>query len=115
MRQIHPESASATKGERGLRVSDFSHTVLHQAMWYAVDRSVIQRVVHHNQRQPAWSPFPPGVWAQDRDVTDRKRDPARAKPAEGRAGSGRSFTVKDWNSPARTRALQIIPGTSAST
>lgn len=127
MHQIHPKDVSTAKGERALKVSEipslwwqgihlnnqvapFSNKALRQAMWYAVDRNVIQRVVYYNQGAPAWSPFPPSMWAQDRDFSDWKRDPAkaRARLAEGGAATGLSFTVKGWNSPTQIQELQII-------
>jgi peptide/nickel transport system substrate-binding protein len=72
MHQIHPKDVSAAKAERGLEVSEipslwwqaihlntqvapFTSKALRQAIWYAVDRSVIQRVVYFGQGSPAWS------------------------------------------------------------
>jgi peptide/nickel transport system substrate-binding protein len=127
MHQIHPKDVSAAKSERGLKVSEipslwwqglhlnnqtapFSNKALRQAIWYGVERSVIQRVVYQNLGAPAWSPFPPSMWAQDRDFTDWKRDVARAraKLAEGGMPNGFSFTIKGWNSPTQVQELQII-------
>src|SRR4030095_16462640 len=92
----------AAKAERGLKVSEipslwwqaihlntqgapFNTKALRQFMWYAVDRNVIQRVVYQGMGSPAWSPFPPSMWAQDTDFTDWRRGPAKAqgKPRAG--------------------------------
>ena len=127
MHQIHPKDVAAAKTERGLKVSEipslwweavhlnnqvapFNVKPLRQAVWYAVDRTVIQRVVYYNQGAPAWSPFPPSMWAQDRDFTDWRRDPAkaRAKLTEGGMPKGLSFTIKGWNQPTQVQELQII-------
>lgn len=127
MHQIHPKDVSAAKAERGLKVSEipslwwqglhlnnqvapFNTKALRQAIWYAVDRTVIQRVVYSNQGAVAWSPFPPSMWAQDRDFADWKRDLAKAKAklAEGGMPNGFAFTIKGWNSPTQIQELQII-------
>jgi peptide/nickel transport system substrate-binding protein len=127
MHQIHPKDVSAAKGERGLKVSEipslwwqgihlnnqvapFTNRALRQAMWYAVDRAVIQRVVYFGQGAPAWSPFPPSMWAQDRDFTDWRRDVARAKAklAEGGMPNGFAFTIKGWNQPVQVQELQVV-------
>src|SRR3989442_1628317 len=127
MHQIHPKDVAAAKTERGLKVSEipslwweavhlnnqvapFNVKPLRQAVWYAVDRTVIHRVVYYNQGAPAWSPFPPSMWAQDRDFTDWRRDPAkaRAKLTEGGMPNGLSFTIKGGNQPTQVQELQII-------
>lgn len=127
MHQIHPKDVATAKADLALTVSElpslwwqamhlnnqvapFNSRALRQAIWYAVDRAVIQRVVYHNQGAPAWGPFPPSMWAQDRDFTDWKRDPARAKAklAEGGMPNGVSFTVKGWNQPTQIQELQIV-------
>src|SRR6266496_3073639 len=113
MHQIAPKDVAAVKAERGLRISEisslwwqgihlnnqvapFNVKPLRQALWYAVDRTVIQRVVYQGLGAVGFSPFPPSMWAQDRDFADWKRDPARvkAKLAEGGMPNGLSFTVK---------------------
>lgn len=127
MHQIHPKDVASAKGERSLRVSEipslwwqaihlnnqlapFNNRALRQALWYAVDRSVIQRVAYFGSGAPAWSPFPPSMWAQDRDFTDWRRDVAKAKAklAEGGAPSGFAFTIKGWNQPTQIQELQIV-------
>ncbi len=127
MHQIHPKDVAAARQERGLTVSEipslwwqgihlntqvapFSTRALRQAIWYAVDRTVIQRVVYHNLGAPAWGPFPPSMWAQDRDFTAWRRDlaRARAKLAEGGMPNGFAFTIKGWNQPTHVQELQII-------
>jgi peptide/nickel transport system substrate-binding protein len=127
MHQIHPKDVAPAKAERGLRVSEipslwwqgihlnnqvapFNTRALRQALWYAVDRSVIQRVAYFGSGAPAWSPFPPGMWAQDRDFTDWRRDvgKARARLAEGGMPGGFAFTVKGWNQPTQIQELQIV-------
>jgi peptide/nickel transport system substrate-binding protein len=127
MHQIAPKDVAAAKGERGLRVSEisslwwqaihlnnqvapFNVKAIRQAMWYAIDRSVIQRVVYQGLGAVGFSPFPPSMWAQDRDFADWKRDPvrARAKLAEGGMPNGMSFTVKGWNNPTQVQELQIV-------
>jgi len=127
MHQIHPKDIAAAKTERGLKVSDipslwwqaihlntqvapFTTKALRQALWYAVDRSVIQRVVYQGHGSPAWSPFPPSMWAQDRDFTDWKRDPAKAKAklAEGGMANGFSFTLKSWTNPTFIQEMQVV-------
>lgn len=127
MHQIHPKDVKDAKAERGLKVSEipslwwqgihlnnqvapFTNKALRQAIWYAVDRTVIQRVVYYNLGASAWSPFPPSMWAQDRDFTDWKRDLARAKAklAEGGMPNGLSFTIKGWNQPTQIQELQIV-------
>lgn len=127
MHQIHPKDVSSAKAERGLKVSEigslwwqglhlntqvppFSTKALRQAIWYAVDRAVIHRIVHYNQGAVGWSPFPPSMWAQDRDFTDWKRDLAKAKAklAEGGMPNGFAFTIKGVNSPTAIQELQII-------
>jgi len=113
MHQIAPKDVAQAKGEKGLKVSEipslwwqgmhlnnqvapFNNKALRQAIWYGIDRTVIQRIVYQGLGAPAWSPFPPSMWAQDRDFTDWRRDPARAKAklAEGGMPNGFSFTVK---------------------
>ena len=127
MHQIHPKDVGAAKSERGLKVSEipslwwqaihlnnqtapFNTKALRQAMWYGVDRSIIQRVVHQGQGSIAWGPFPPSMWAQDRDFTDWKRDPAKAKAklAEGGMPNGFSFTLKSWTNPTFIQEMQIV-------
>lgn len=127
MHQIHPKDVSPAKSERGLKVSEipslwwqamhlnnqvapFTNKALRQAMWYAVDRSVIQRVVYYGQGAPAWGPFPPSQWAQDREFADWKRDVAKAKAklAEGGQPNGFAFTIKGWNQPTQVQELQVI-------
>ena len=127
MHQIAPKDVAAAKAERGLKVSEipslwwqalyvnnqvapFTSKPLRQAMWYALDRAIIQRVVYQGLGAPAWGPFPPSMWAQDRDFTDWRRDPAKAKAklAEGGMPNGFSFTVKGWNQPTQVQELQII-------
>jgi peptide/nickel transport system substrate-binding protein len=127
MHQIHPKDVAAAKADPGLVVSEipslwwqaihlntqvapFNTKAVRQAVWYAVDRLIIQRVVYYNAGAPAWGPFPPSMWAQDRDFTDWRRDPAkvRAKLAEGGMAKGFSFTVKGWNAPTQITELQII-------
>src|SRR3989442_1748694 len=117
----------AARAERGLKVSEiaslwwqaihlnnqvppFNVKAVRQAIWYAVDRAVIQRVVYYGQGAPAWGPFPPSMWAQDREFTDWKRDVARAKAklAEGGMPNGFSFVVKGWNQPTHVQELQIV-------
>ena len=122
MHQIHPKDIAAAKTERGLKVSDipslwwqaihlntqvapFTTKALRQALWYAVDRSVIQRVVYQGHGSPAWSPFPPSMWAQDRDFTDWKRDPAKAK---AKLANGFSFTLKSWTNPTFIQEMQVV-------
>ncbi len=127
LHQIHPKDVSAAKAGRGLKVSEipslwweairlhtqagpFANRALRQALWYAVDRSVIHRVVYYHQGGIAWGPFPASMWAQDRDFTDWKRDLAKAKTklAEGGMPSGFAFTIKGWNQPTHIQELQII-------
>jgi len=127
MHQIAPKDVAAAKAERGLKVSEipslwwqgihlnnqvapFTTKALRQAMWYAVDRTVIQRVVYYGQGAVAWSPFPPSMWAQDRDFADWRRDVAKAKAklAEGGMPNGFAFTVKGWNQPTQVQELQIV-------
>jgi peptide/nickel transport system substrate-binding protein len=127
MHQIAPKDVAAAKAERGLKVSEipslwwqgihlnnqvapFTTKALRQAMWYAVDRNVIQRVVYYGQGAVAWSPFPPSMWAQDRDFADWRRDLAKAKArlAEGGMPNGFAFTVKGWNQPTQVQELQIV-------
>src|SRR5207247_7350479 len=71
-------------------VAPFTTKAIRQAVLYAVDRSVIQRVAYFGSGAPGWGPFPPSMWAQDRDFTDWKRDPAKvkAKLAEGGTRTG---------------------------
>src|SRR3989442_4251406 len=64
MHQIHPKDVATAKTERGMKVSEiaslwwqgihlnnqvapFTNKAIRQAVWYAVDRSVIQRVAYH--------------------------------------------------------------------
>jgi peptide/nickel transport system substrate-binding protein len=127
MHQIHPKDIAAAKAERNLKVSElpslwwqgvhlnnqvapFNSRPLRQALWYAADRDVIQRVVYFGSGTPAWSPFPPSMWAQDRDFTDWRRDikKAKAKLAEGGMPDGFAFTVKGWNQPTHTQELQVL-------
>jgi peptide/nickel transport system substrate-binding protein len=127
MHQIAPKDVAAARTERGLKVSEipslwwqavhlnnqaapFTSKPIRQAIWYAVDRTVIQRIVYQGLGAPAWGPFPPSMWAQDRDFTDWRRDPAKAKAklAEGGMPNGFSFTVKGWNQPTQVQELQII-------
>ena len=127
MHQIAPKDVAAAKAERGLKVSEipslwwqgihlnnqvapFTTKALRQAMWYAVDRSVIQRVVYYGQGAVAWSPFPPSMWAQDRDFADWRRDvpKAKARLAEGGMPNGFAFTIKGWNQPTQVQELQIV-------
>jgi peptide/nickel transport system substrate-binding protein len=127
MHQIHPKDVSAARSERGLTVSElpslwwqglylntqvppFNTKALRQALWYAIDRTVIHRVVWYNQGAVAWSPFPPSQWAQDPEFADWKRDvgKAKAKLAEGGAPNGFAFTIKGWNQPIQVQELQII-------
>ena len=127
MHRIHSKDVAAAKAERGLKVSSipslwwqglhlntqvppFNNKALRQAVWYAIDRSVIQRVVHYNVGAVAFGPFPPSQWAYDKDFTDWKRDVAKAKAklAEGGQPGGFAFTVKGWNAPTQTQELQII-------
>lgn len=127
MHQIHPKDVSAAKGERGLVVSEipslwwqgihlnnqvapFNVKALRQAIWYAVDRPVIQRVAYFNQGTVAWSPFPPSQWAHDPEFADWKRDLAKAKArlAEGGMPGGFAFTIKGWNQPVQIQELQVI-------
>jgi peptide/nickel transport system substrate-binding protein len=90
------------------QTAPFTSKPIRQAIWYAVDRSVIQRVAYQGLGTPAWSPFPSSMWAQDTDFTDWRRDPAKAKAklAEGGMANGFSFTVKGL--PAQVQELQII-------
>jgi len=125
MHQIAPKDVAAAKGEKGLKVSEipslwwqgmhlnnqtapFTSKPIRQAIWYAVDRTVIQRIAYQGLGTPAWSPFPSSMWAQDTDFTDWRRDPAKAKAklAEGGMANGFSFTVKGL--PAQVQELQII-------
>ncbi len=127
MHQIHPKDVSPAKSERGLKVSEipslwwqamhlnnqvapFTNKALRQAIWYAVDRTVIQRVVYYGQGAPAWGPFPPSQWAQDREFADWKRDVAKAKAklAEGGQPNGFAFTIKGWNQPTQVQELQVV-------
>ncbi len=127
MHQIAPKDVAAARAERGLAVSEivslwwqgihlnnqvapFSNKTIRQAMWYAVDRSVIQRVVYYGQGAVAWSPFPPSMWAMDREFTDWKRDVAKAKAklAEGGMPNGFRFTVKGWNQPTQIQELEVV-------
>ncbi len=127
MHQIHPKDVAPARAERGLKVSEisslwwqalhlnnqatpFTNKAIRQAIWFAVDRNVIQRVVYQGLGAPAWGPFPPSMWAQDRDFSEWKRDPtkARAKLAEGGMSTGFAFTVKGWNQPTQIQELQII-------
>src|SRR5262249_36723758 len=127
MHQIHPKDVATAKTERGMKVSEiaslwwqgihlnnqvapFTTKAVRQAVWYAVDRSVIQRVAYFGSGAPGWGPFPPSMWAQDRDFTDWKRDPAKvkAKLAEGGMPNGFAFTVKGWNQPTQIQELQIV-------
>jgi peptide/nickel transport system substrate-binding protein len=124
MHQIAPKDVAQAKGEKGLKVSEipslwwqgmhlnnqvapFNNKSIRQAMWYAVDRQVIQRVAYQGLGSPAWSPFPSSMWAQDTDFSDWRRDPAKAKAklAEGGMPNGFSFTVKGL--PAQIQELQI--------
>ena len=127
MHQIAPKDVAAARTERGLTVSEipslwwqgihlnnqvapFTTKPLRQALWYAMDRAVIQRVVYYGQGAIAWSPFPPSMWAQDREFADWKRDVARAKAKLGEGGmpNGFSFTIKGWNQPTQIQELQIV-------
>lgn len=127
MHQIHPKDVSAAKSQAGLKVSEipslwwqgiylnnqvapFSNKALRRALWYAVDRTVLHRVVYYNQGAVAWSPFPPSMWAQEAGFADWKRDVAKAKAllAEGGSPGGFSFTVKGWNQPTQIQELQIV-------
>lgn len=127
MHQIHPKDVSAAKGERGLTVSElpslwwqgiylntqvppFDAKALRQAIWYAIDRTVIHRVVWYNNGAVAGSPFPPSQWAHDPEFAEWKRDVAKAKVklAEGGMPNGFSFTIKGWNQPIQIQELQIV-------
>ncbi|HTK93292.1 MAG TPA: ABC transporter substrate-binding protein [Verrucomicrobiae bacterium] len=125
MHQIAPKDVAAAKSEKGIKVSEipslwwqgmhlnnqvapFTSKPIRQAIWYAVDRTVIQRVAYQGLGTPAWGPFPSSMWAQDTDFSDWRRDPAKAKTklAEGGMPNGFSFTVKGL--PAQVQELQII-------
>ncbi|HEX7124792.1 MAG TPA: ABC transporter substrate-binding protein [Thermodesulfobacteriota bacterium] len=127
MHQIHPKDVSAAMAERGLtvsqipslwwqgiylntRVAPFDVKALRQAIWYAIDRSVIHRVVWYGNGAVAFSPFPPSQWAHDPEFADWKRDVAKAKAklAEGGMPNGFGFTMKGWNQPVQIQELQII-------
>jgi peptide/nickel transport system substrate-binding protein len=127
MHQIAPKDVAAARADRRLTVSEipslwwqgihlntqvapFNVKAIRQAVWYAVDRTVIQRVVYYGQGAPAWGPFPPSMWAMDREFTDWRRDPARAKAklAEGGMGNGFAFGIKGWNEPTQIQELQIV-------
>jgi peptide/nickel transport system substrate-binding protein len=127
MHQIHPKDIAAARTERSLQVSEipslwwqaihlntqvapFNVKALRQAIWYAVDRSIIQRVVYQGTGAPAWGPFPPSMWAQDRDFSDWKRDPGKvkAKLAEGGMPNGMSFTLKSWTNPTFIQEMQVV-------
>lgn len=127
MHQIHPKDVSAARAERGLKVSEipslwwqgihlnnqvapFNNRALRQVLWYAVDRNVIQRVVYFGSGAPAWSPFPPSMWAQDRSFSGWSRDlaMAKAKLAEGGMPDGFGFTIKGWNEPTQIQELQVV-------
>ena len=127
MHQIHPKDVGTAKAERGVKVSEiaslwwqglhlnnqvapFTNKAIRQAVWYAVDRNVVQRVAYFGSGAPAWGPFPPSMWAQDREFTDWKRDPvkAKAKLADGGMPNGFAFTVKGWNQPIQIQELQIV-------
>jgi peptide/nickel transport system substrate-binding protein len=83
---------------------------LRQAVWYAIDRSVIHRVVWYNNGAVAASPSPPSQWAHDPEFAAFQRDVAKAKAklAEGGMPNGFAFTIKGWNQPVQIQELQII-------
>src|SRR4029450_10297647 len=96
MHQIAPKDVAAAKGEKGLKVSEiaslwwqgmhlnnqvapFTSKAIRQAMWYAVDRQVIQRGAYQGLGAPAWRPVPPSLWAAGTDLTDSPGRPRQAQ------------------------------------
>ncbi|MBI2303588.1 MAG: hypothetical protein HYU86_02430 [Chloroflexi bacterium] len=82
----------------------FNNTALRQAVWYAIDRDAITKVVYKGTRPPAEAWFPSTSWAYDASLKGYPvdLDKARAKLKEGGKPDGFEFTIKiasafpDW-------------------
>jgi peptide/nickel transport system substrate-binding protein len=125
---VPPQGLAALKADTSINVADlpglgfnafslnttkapFDDKKVRQALMYAVDRDVVNKVAYFDTGAPAYGPIPPPVaWAFDADFKPYKRDVAKAKKLLAEAGhaDGVEFTITIVASPLQQRIAQVI-------
>jgi len=87
----------------------FNSVAVRQALQYAINRQVINRVVFLNTATAAYTEFPPAQFAYDPGLTI-PYSPSKAKALLAQAGyaHGFSFTMQGDNDPITAQMLQLI-------
>jgi peptide/nickel transport system substrate-binding protein len=89
----------------------FDNKKVRQALWYAIDANVIQRVVFFDTGVVASGPIPPAMsWVHDAKFKPYARDLAKAKALLAEAGQpgGVAFTITVTNAPIQVKIAQIV-------
>ncbi|TCR79559.1 ABC transporter substrate-binding protein [Rhizobium sp. BK376] len=89
----------------------FNNKKVRQALLYAIDKDVVNKVAYFNSGTPSYGPVPPPVsWAFDANFKPYKRNIAKAKQLLAEAGhaDGVSFAITVVASPLQLRIAQII-------
>ena len=94
----------------------FDNAKVRQALWYAFDPNVIQRVVFFDTGTVAYGPIPPAMrWVYDEKFKPYQHDPQKAKALLAEAGQpgGVAFTITVTNSPIQVKIAQILQAAAA--
>jgi peptide/nickel transport system substrate-binding protein len=125
---VPPQSLSSVKSGGAIAVADlpglgfnafslnttrppFDDKKVRQALMYAIDKDVVNKVAYFNTGQPAYGPIPPPVaWAFDVDFKPYKRDLSQARQLLADAGhaDGVAFAITVVASPLQLRIAQIL-------
>lgn len=87
----------------------FNKVQVREALQYAINRAVINRVIYYNTATPAYTQFPPAQFAYDPSLTI-PYSPAKARALLAQAGlaKGFAFTMQGDNDPVTNQELQLI-------
>jgi peptide/nickel transport system substrate-binding protein len=129
---IPPQMLTQIKGEAALDVTNlpsigfnafsinntkapFNDKRVRQALLYAIDGDVVNKIAYFNTGSPAYGPISPAIsWAYDPSFKPYKRDVGKAKQLLSEAGfaEGAEFTITVVASPIQLRIAQIIQAES---
>ncbi len=87
----------------------FNNVDVREALQYAINRAVINRVINYNTATIAYTQFPPAQFAYDPSLVI-PYDPTKAKALLAQAGlsKGFTFTMQGDNDPITNQELQLI-------
>ena len=79
----------------------FNHPDVRLALNYAINKDSIINAVYQGTATKAKNPIPPNLWSYDKDTSDYKYDPEKAKKLLRKAGFTDGFEMTIWTMSAQ--------------